>query len=475
MFVGRFSPIARQSVRLAGRQTTRLTRLASFQAQGVPPRRKSTWFRTFLISIGSVSALGFVAWWFYWPHHTFPSSVAKILRKGLWAESKRGNNDYKEALKYYLEALKEADRLKLDPLSDEYTGVQLKVAEMFEKMSLTQDALMIYSEIASGYLTALTTPGRVPDSVRPHMIQKDLRTVIKITQLNKGDPNVSKMLLMTHFLIAQEEVAKKNKIARKLINREHKTVLRGDEDSPFVDHQEKELDLSNESALNIDDQKHLEKLFKNRQAWEPFRDELFNARDLYGALCLATGDMANAVRTKIATTEWMLNADCDPGEILFSQTNLGSLMYLQAEEFEIKEQHAEKVKAAANVIKSNKEQKEKCFELATKCYESVLNFSKQLPVQLRRDQIVEESIALSTYGLGVVNLHRGDLSAAKNLLREARLRAKGSGFTDLVTEAENELDKLDKEAALLEQQQDAAAQLPDEPIEFDVQIAKTHH
>ncbi|CCH41140.1 hypothetical protein BN7_677 [Wickerhamomyces ciferrii] len=408
---------------------------------------RRSWSKIILTTLGGIGLIGLSAWWVYWPHHTFPKSVAKILRKGLWAESDKGEKDYQTALKHYLEALEEADKFELDPLSDEYTGIQLKVGEMYERLNMNQDALMVYSEIASAYLDALTTPGKIPIPRRPHIIQKDLRVVVKIVELNKGNPYASKMLLMTHFLIAQEEVAKRSKTVSKLIKEEKEQILQevSQQQSPYSN-------PIKEDSLKVGEDEKIVVIEKNRDAWEPFRDELFNARDLYVAISLATGDLQSAVRTKIATTEWMLNADCDPGEILMSQANLGSLMYLQAEEFEAKEYRAIKQKLEESKIASERFNKKSCLDLALKCYESVLAFSKQLPAQLRREENVEESIALSTYGLGVIKLHLGELDTAKNLLRESRLRAKGSGFNDLVVEAERELEKLGKEVEKLEKE-----------------------
>lgn len=404
---------------------------------------RRSWTKILLTVVGGISLIGFSAWWVYWPHHTFPKSVAKILRKALWAESEKGKKDYQTALKHYLEALAEADKNKLDVLSDEYTGIQLKVGEMYERLNMNQDALMVYSEIASAYVDGLTTPGKIPISKRPHIVQKDLRVVVKIVELNKSNPYASKMLLMTHFMIAQEEVAKRSKTVAGMIKDEKDQIL-GDIAKVNSD----EVSYTNpirQDSFKIDGEQKVVILERNREAWEPFRDELFNARDLYVAICLATGDLQSAVRTKIATTEWMLSADCDPGEILMSQTNLGSLMYLQAEEFEAKESRAIQQKVSEDIISAERFNKQSCIDLALRCYESVLKFSKELPAQLRRNENVEESIALSTYGLGVVKLHLGELEVAKNLLRESRLRAKGSGFNDLVSEAERELEKLSKE------------------------------
>lgn len=444
---------------------------------------RRNWSKIILTTLGGISLIGFSAWWVYWPHHTFPKSVAKILRKALWAESEKGEKDYSGALKHYLKALEEADKLNLDPLSDEYTGIQLKVGEMYERLNMNQDALMVYSEIASGYLDALTTPDRIPLARRPHIIQKDLRVIVKMVELNKSNPYTSKMLLMTHFMVAQEEVAKRSKIVAGMIKEEKEQIL-GDVSNS---HNSNGIQYNNpikQDSMKVGNDEQVIILERNREAWEPFRDELFNARDLYVAICLATGDLNSAVRTKIATTEWMLNADCDPGEILMSQTNLGSLMYLQAEEFESKESRAIQQKLSDDIVEAERFNKQSCITLALRCYESVLKFSKELPAQLRRNENVEESIALSTYGLGVVKLHLGELGVAKNLLRESRLRAKGSGFSDLVNEAEKELEKLSKEADRLEKEgkkkeseeqriKDLLAKESIQPdIELDIQLSK---
>lgn len=441
---------------------------------------RRNWSKIILTTLGGISLIGFSAWWVYWPHHTFPKSVAKILRKALWAESEKGEKDYSTALKHYLEALEEADKLELDPLSDEYTGIQLKVGEMYERLNMNEHALMVYSEIASAYLDGLITPNKIKIGDRPHIIQKDLRVVVKIVELNKSNPYNSKMLLMTHFMIAQEEVAKRSKVVSNMIKEEKERVLADAANAGEVQY----TNPIKEDSMEVGKDEKVIILERNREAWEPFRDELFNARDLYVAICLATGDLQSAVRTKIATTEWMLNADCDPGEILMSQTNLGSLMYLQAEEFESKESRAIKQKLPDAMIEAERFNKQSCINLALRCYESVLAFSKELPAQLRREENVEESIALSTYGLGVVKLHLGELEAAKNLLRESRLRAKGSGFSDLVNEAERELEKLSKEVERLEKEgakkeseeqriKNLLSKGNDQPdIELDIQLSK---
>ena len=114
-----------------------------------PP--KTPFYQKFLYFIAFGTISGGVAYYLWWPKHTFPSSVAKILRKGLHAESDKGDCDFQLALKYYIQALQECDSLEMDKLSDEYTGIQLKIAEMFERMHMFIVPAFIYNEFSLLY------------------------------------------------------------------------------------------------------------------------------------------------------------------------------------------------------------------------------------------------------------------------------------------------------------------------------------
>ncbi|CDR40798.1 CYFA0S05e04610g1_1 [Cyberlindnera fabianii] len=454
-------------------------------------RPRYYWTKVMLSVLGGLGVVSGGLWYFYWPHHTFSTEVAKILRKGLWAESERGGYDYTKALEYYIEALEQAQNQGLEPLCDEYTGIQLKIAEMYEKLSMNQDALMLYSEISAAYLDALTKPGNVPEKLRPHLIQKDLRVVIKSVELNSQNAQMCKMLLLTHLLVAQEEVAKRSATAANLITRDHPHQgIQGEREAGHIEvdgsHSEPQL-MTAENIHTSPSGDGVIELEHNREAWEPFADELFNARDLFVAICLATGDIASAARAKTATTEWMIHADRHPGEILMSQTNLGSIMYLNAEAFEDKVARGKKEgNVPADEMNYNEKAKDQSLTLAIKCYQSVLDSAKKFPANLRQDDRLEESIALSTYGLGVIKLHVGELAPAKNLLRESRLRAKGAGFEDLVVQAEVELEKVNKAIELQaeaftqnkemsdeEETEKIKAMIDDaEEINFTVQVAK---
>lgn len=467
------------------------------QYQQYQPPKKS-WTKRILYTGIGLAGVGAYVYYFWWPKHTFPSSVAKILRKGLWAESDKGENDYQLALKFYLEAIEHCQEIDMDTLSDEYTGIQLKVGEMFERLDMLEDAAFIYNEIATLYLKVLTAAPNTPDAKRiksrdhrAHLIQKDLRLAIKLVELNKTNAQLSKAILMTHLLIAQDEVHKKlgpngsiAQLTPSTSGSDYKATI--DSDS---------IEINNNGITTT--------INKNPSAWEPFVDEFFNAMDLLTAICISTGDLAMASKVKISMTEWMLLADVEPHKVLLSQCNLASLLYLQAEEYESKEisykrkffedagldfdkfrnstqgdlEDSEVLKRLQEAVEEKQrldyhliiQNKEKCIQLSIKSYESVLEFAKNLPQDIiSNNNTINETVALATYGLGVVNLHLASYDKAERLLREARVRSKSCGYDDLILEVERELSKLFKERKLIEK----GKRVSKGDIEMDIHMKK---
>ncbi|CCG23100.1 hypothetical protein CORT_0D02540 [Candida orthopsilosis Co 90-125] len=472
------------------------------------PPPKTSWFTKLLYATLGVTVISGYAYYMWWPKHTFPSSVAKILRKGLWAESDRGEHDYQLALKYYLEALEHCKEIGMDPLSDEYTGVQLKIGEMFERLGMMSDAAFVYNEIATLYLSVLTAKpadskgavGLVSRDLRRHLIQKDLRIAIKLVELNKSNPALCKAILVTHLIIAQDEVNKLGGSTGKL-NLVTK-VNPGEEGKQ----EPKKLTatLDNDTILiNDESGKEIANIKKTPEVWEPFTDEFFNAMDLLSAICISTGDLAMASKVKIAMTESMLLADVEPGKMLLSQCNLGSLLYMQAEELEAQEitlkrkfaqladvdysklandSSLKSDQTTQNILKDKipshdqelftkvSQSRQICIQLAIKSYESVLQFAKSIPPEItKQHNEINETVALATYGLGVVNLHLSNYDKAERLLRESRVRSRSCDYEYLIPEIERELKKLFEERKLV-QSGKPAEKTSSKTIEMDIHL-----
>lgn len=417
-------------------------------------QQKNDKIQRIVLSLTGLSALSYGIWYYYWPHHSFPRLVAQVLRKGLWAESDKEQFDYQKALRFYIEALDECKKLKVDTISDEYTGIELKVAEMYEKLNMFEEATGVYLEILYRYFDALHTPDKVPEDKRPDMIRRDLRILIKSLETNK-DVSVGKRNLLAHLLMAQEEVLSRSPELKEFFERRKQKAknlfqgkaLEASDFKTFVN--EETIKLDEEGYMILD-------LQKNSSAWEPFKEEFFTARDLYTAFCLSSKDIAAALSCKMTTVEWMVMADMPPGQILLSQANLGSLLYLQGEKFEAEIYQLEKkreedpsLQNAETLIKSLRHlhrNRDTCLEMATQCYDSVIQFAKKnsklrFNMKDQLDPSVPQAIALSTYGMGVLNLHQGLLAKSEKLLKDSISMAREIDFQELLKEARSELDK----------------------------------
>lgn len=390
------------------------------------PYTRSNW-KKWLGGLGIVSLVGYGVYYIYWPKHTFPSPVATLLRKGLWAESDKGGNDYQLALKYYIEGLEKCNELGMNPLVDEYTGIQLKIGEMFERLNMIDKALLIYNEIGSLYLKTLHDKSlKLNNDYRNHLIQKSLRIGVKLSELSKEDLNLSKAILIAHSSAATVEI-------NNFINTA----------SPLS-----KIDLI-------------------------FLDEYINAINLLIAINIQLGDFSFAMDKTLKLYKLMKISHIEPKKYLLNICNLGGLSYLQSEIFELKLYNLLKTHKLNPEIKdvdtsllgNDKEAYDenlKHFNIyinyATEVYEFVLSRAHELvkpnasPLNEEELNEINEIIALSTYSLGVINLHLKNLDKAERLLRESRVKSKSCNYVDLINEIENELSKLFKERALTSDQ-----------------------
>lgn len=438
----------------------------------------------------------------YWPHHTFPTSVAKLLRKGLWAESNKGEYDFQLALKYYIQALEEAQKLDLDHISDEYTGIQLKIAEMFERLSMYEEAFLIYSEILTLYLSVLTAKPDNPNyrpltmEQKDHLIKKDLRLAVKIGS-ELENPNVMKPYIITHLLIANDQICRKlghginfgaaanyarhggaegwEKLSEPLIGKSPKS-----RPVHLVEKKENFLVVKCEDGALVE-------IEQNPDAWEPFCEEYFQAGDLCMLSLIMLQDMTTAFDTAWNLWEQMLLAGYGPPyKFLHHTCNIGSLAFNRAEQFEYGEIKlrkeiaskmgvedyfgltAEQIENSDKISRLDKDAfkeiikvKEISIREAKSIYDLVLRAIKdhhqseidRVSDVINTDQtkevqsakFVAECSALATYGLGVINLHTGEYDEAERFLREARIKAKKIEYNVLIDNIEEELGKVFRE------------------------------
>lgn len=393
--------------------------------------------------------------------------VQTLLKDAIWHESNREDYDYPTALKLYTRALLKLDNEKsIDKTSDKYTRIELKVAELLQILQMHEEAQSIYDEMLTRFFIKLTDyPMKISIDERAELIKRDLRILIKSLEFN-NDLERGKRLLLSHLLVAQEVILIRSPELKEFFDEKQARVakiLKGE----HMNLNDFKTFVNNENLLVSDEGYMLLDLNKDSSGWEPFKEEFFIARDLYTAYCLSSRDVTSALSCKMTTVEWMVMADMPPSQIIMAQANLGSLFYLQAEkldndiarvniklEKEPQLSKDDKVTKALQILNKNKKN---CLDMSEKCYNCIIDFLNKNPKLKYRlkDQIdnsLMQALALANYGKGILNIDNGSILQAERLLTNSVKLAKDSDFTELLVEAENELQRA-KDLILLERQE----------------------
>ncbi|KAF2216022.1 hypothetical protein CERZMDRAFT_35230 [Cercospora zeae-maydis SCOH1-5] len=115
--------------------------------------------------------------------HKYPEPVAKKLRRALYYT----NVDLqpKEALKYYKQALREAEEIQMDPFSDEIIGVKIQVAKLLEDIQQWSKAIEVLERTRSNHLEWLAQFGELEHNKqkRTSVLAKTVGISMKLGEL----------------------------------------------------------------------------------------------------------------------------------------------------------------------------------------------------------------------------------------------------------------------------------------------------
>lgn len=436
-----------------------------------------------IVGVTLLVAGAYIGWKWY-THHNYPLEVAQKLKQGLMAELNGAGYrkpDNKKALQFYIEALHLADQLEMDPVSDEYTGIQFKIADMYARLGYFDEAMWMYTEVCGVYLSALERGAFEPQD-RDHAVKRALMISTTMALYMGNRPQLARLSLLPSLVSAEKELA-----------RSHPEIVKS---------------FSNKVA----DQSPIYEQFKDNLApnnsltgyWPDFKDQLLALREVYTASSIAVGDYYNALLTKLRTTELQLTSGAGIGEVLLGVTNIASILYLQGSFEQVATQDIKQSGTEPNedtVIDRNIDMKgnmqeasipgvptesklyrpvpqslvadpnlhgsDAYFDAARAQYQLVLDRIGKLGIWQRRSAYVSEAQAIATYGLGVIACHRSEWAKAEEYLREARLRARGLEIEPLLESAKSELTKIEKLKALPEDSPELAEfQLPDLQVMF---------
>lgn len=392
-----------------------------------------------LALVGLISVTGYGLYWLYYPHNNYPRSVSKPLRNALWQERKF--QDIKTSIRFYIDAINECKRLQMNELSDDYTGIEIKMAEMYEKLNDIDKANEVYLSIVYRIVNALKDESITNQSIRDNLLKRDLSLVNKIatnqtsTQTDNTVINHQLDLIEFHLALVENEIYKRSPELQQSMVKNAKEV-------PFVDVNQKS---SNTQIVSVEP----EKLKQFSKLFTTFKEEYFVLRELYTDMFLSKNNIEQAVESKMVTIGWMVLANMSRGQILLSQANLGSLLYMKAENIEANIIRNKSQNGSIDVTNELEKNRQFLLNMATKYYETVIdNAGDGNPIRLE-DKTIEmttlEATGLSMHGLGVINLHQGNLMKAKHFLDEALHLSQEIGFRQLYEESLFELEKLQKQ------------------------------
>lgn len=140
--------------------------------------------------------------------HKYPEPVAKKLRRALYFT----NVDLqpKEALKYYKQALKEAEEVQMDPFSDEIIGVKVQVAKLLEDISQWAKAIEVLERTRSDNLEWLKQFGSLDHNKvrRTSVLAKTVGISVKLGELYGHPAIYDRDIAQERLLWAVETVLK---------------------------------------------------------------------------------------------------------------------------------------------------------------------------------------------------------------------------------------------------------------------------
>lgn len=138
------------------------------------------------LQIGFVSFIGGSIVMYYWqPWNPYSTNVSRDLRKGLW-EERDGKEDFLKALKHYQEALRTIkEEGVVDQLSLKYTGIVLKIAEMYEKLGDKQSVMQTYFNLGNFIFENLIRGKLLENQERDQLIDRDFIVMTRWAMLEK--------------------------------------------------------------------------------------------------------------------------------------------------------------------------------------------------------------------------------------------------------------------------------------------------
>ncbi|KAK9370673.1 hypothetical protein V1509DRAFT_616475 [Lipomyces kononenkoae] len=403
--------------------------LCASRLRGISTMRDSRpfWTRGRLVFAGILTIAGIV--YFMFPKHNYPKEVADLIRLGLKAERKDTSDSYERAISFYLAALEVAEHLDMDQTCDEYTGLQIKVGEILERLEAYDAALLMYNNILENGIVWLQEDPRRAGTMSSDKVIRYLRVSVRAAELAETMGRASANLPMLGMWIETLQKRLPDNYGRLLTT--HVMDIEEDSDIPLVSYSIPRYPTAEEQTLF----KHVD---------YNVEDTLTLARDYYATLLIENARPGIGYLLKNENIKLMQIMSIPLPRILRTQVDIASAYFICYERATAEEAvDAGDTRSVSPIPANNGPQ---YLELAAGCLKDAISLMMETRASSTKTKDYSEedhqdldiAQALATYGLGVIEAKKRNYKEAMDLLKEARIRAMGSQYPELVEKIKEE-------------------------------------
>ncbi|GME73412.1 unnamed protein product [[Candida] boidinii] len=377
-----------------------------------------------------------------------PDEIFEVLRKAMEAETR---NDFETALKYYKEALVLCDEMELEELNQEYTGIALCIAHIYELQEKYNKALVIYEEIGYRIVQGLTLEYYEPEK-KDRLITQGLVVFSRYARLlAPEDFEKAKSALRLMISIAEKRIVEYYPsllpVLEGALNAEMIDITTQNLKASLADSSETSrndaLDdffrKNNEVPLAIPaDSQSTSLLALFAEGWPGYSRDLLAARDIYANICIDHEQYAEALAWLLKNTSYAMigvnaayNLTCSMSKL--GMTNIYGREYAKKHLIEM----IDNISKTENLVDQGYYKREISIynavlrvgpNNARDAFEKTLTFlatfrsllmkreNPALPPQVAIS--LELSEGLCYHGLGIIQLQNGEIEeATENFIR----------------------------------------------------------
>lgn len=403
-----------------------------------------------------------------------PDEIFEVLRKAMEAETR---NDFQTALKYYKEALVLCDELEIEEVNQEYTGIALCIAHIYELQEKYNKALVIYEEIGYRIVQGLTLEYYEPEK-RDRLITQGLVVFSRYARLlAPEDFEKAKSALRLMISIAEKRIVE---YYPSLL-----PVLEGALNAEMIDITTQNLKASLSDLSDTSRNNALDDFFRKNnevplaipadsqstsllalfaEGWPGYSGDLLAARDIYANICIDHEQYAEALSWLLKNTSYAMigvnsayNFTCSMSKL--GMTNIYGREYAKKHLIEM----LDNISKTENLVDQGYYKREISIynavlrvgpNNARDAFEKTLIFlntfrsllvkreNPSLPPQIAIS--LELSEGLCYHGLGIIQLQNGEIeNATENFIR-ARGVSNELGITEWAENVDEILEVLKK-------------------------------